>query len=307
MKKIYVLIFVILILGIKSCTNAEREIVFIRGEKLNAIGEVSFLNDIKNSDFNLEEIILPNDEEFLKYVEENLESKKNKNKLFVVSDLFSQSLEGEKFNDNRLVYINSGRDDVFDLRIDQRYVSYIFGIVSGMATRSNNISIIYSGELESSFDNVLAFIFGVKMVNPRVYDILKNGDNILDLSSINEEEISSKILEFISGRNSDIIFNLDYERVDEISNIVEENGKSVISLDGFEENIFLDIDYKYEEIINDIFKGNVKTYFVNPLDNSIEINFDKLPDEIRNKVEMNLNKLMSGNINLPMNMEELRR
>lgn len=306
MKKIYVLIFVILILGLKSCTNAEKEIVFIRGEKLNAIGEVSFLNDIRDSEFNVEEVTLSNEEEFLGYIEENLDSKNSKNKLFVISDLFSNSSLDERFNDNRLVYINSNKNNVFNLKIDQRYISYIFGIVSGMVTRNNNISIVYSNELESSFDNVLAFIFGVKQVNPRVYDALKSWDNVLDLSLVELDNRLSVVSEFINGRGSDIIFNLDYELINEISNIVEENMKLLVTLDEFEENIFLDVDYKYDEIIRDILKGNVKTYFVNPIDNFIEINFDKLPEEIRNKVEINLNKVILNNNRFPMSIEELK-
>ncbi len=306
MKKIFVLIFLILILSIKSCASAEKQVIFIRGDKLNAIGEISFLNVIKDSNVNFKEIILKNEEEFSNYVEANLNSKSGKDKLFIVSSIFSNVLLNESYSN--LVYINGNKDDVVDFRIDQRCVSYIFGVISGMLTRTNEISIVYSDDMQDSFDNVLAFILGVKNVNPRAYDMLKSYENVLDIDSLGEvENIVSAIIDFMDSNNSDIVFYLDNEFLNNVYDIFEDNMKSIVTLERFGENIFLNIKYKYDEVIEDVFKGRTKTYFISLVGGLINIDLKNLPEDVRDVTQNSLSEVFNNSIIFPTSMKELIR
>ena len=49
MKKIYVVIFVILLFSMKSCISTEHEVIFLRNEKLSTIRESSLINSIQDS------------------------------------------------------------------------------------------------------------------------------------------------------------------------------------------------------------------------------------------------------------------
>lgn len=309
MKKIYVVIFVILLFSMKSCKSTEHEVIFLRNEKLSTIRESSFINSIQNSNFKFKSVVLNSEEEFGEYVKENLESKKIRNKTFVISEEF---LNFENINDesiySNLVYINGVEEGKINLKIDQRHLSYIFGVISGMLTRTNNVAIIYESELKDSFENVLSFIAGIKNVNLRAYDLLLNGENVLNLNSLSEEDNILNLESFIKNNKSDLIFYLDNQFINNAVNISKEVSKNLFTLNEFQEELFVSVSYLYEDIFSEIISSNGEfgTYSVNILDNTININIDSLPEEINQVVRNILDRMKNGNITFPSTWEELK-
>lgn len=309
MKKIYVVIFVILFFSMKSCRSTEHEVIFLRNEKLSTIRESSFINSIQNSNFKFKSVVLNSEEEFGEYVKENLESKKIRNKTFVISEEF---LNFENINDesiySNLVYINGVEEGKINLKIDQRHLSYIFGVISGMLTRTNNVAIIYESELKDSFENVLSFIAGIKNVNLRAYDLLLNGENVLNLNSLSEEDNILNLESFIKNNKSDLIFYLDNQFINNAVNISKEVSKNLFTLNEFQEELFVSVSYLYEDIFSEIISSNGEfgTYSVNILDNTININIDSLPEEINQVVRNILDRMKNGNITFPSTWEELK-
>lgn len=309
MKKIYVVIFVILLFSMKSCRSTEHEVIFLRNEKLSTIRESSLINSIQNSNFKFKSVVLNGEEEFDEYVNENLESKKIKNKTFIISEEFSNfiNINDESIYSN-LVYINSIEEGKINLKIDQRHLSYILGVISGMLTRTNNVAIIYESELKDSFENVLSFIVGVKSVNLRAYDLLLNGENVLNLNSLLEEDKILNLENFIKNNKSDLILYLDNQLIDNVVNISEEVSKTLFTLNEFQEELFISVSYLYEDIFSEIIgsNGEFGTYSVNILDNTIDINIDSLPEEINQVVRNVLDRMKDGNIIFPSTWEELK-
>lgn len=309
MKKIYVVIFVILLFSMKSCRSTEHEVIFLRNEKLSTIRESSFINSIQNSNFKFKSVVLNSEEEFGEYVKQNLESKKIRNKTFVISEEF---LNFENINDesiySNLVYINGVEEGKINLKIDQRHLSYIFGVISGMLTRTNNVAIIYESELKDSFENVLSFIAGIKNVNLRAYDLLLNGENVLNLNSLSEEDNILNLESFIKNNKSDLIFYLDNQFINNAVNISKEVSKNLFTLNEFQEELFVSVSYLYEDILSEIISSNGEfgTYSVNILDNTININIDSLPEEINQVVRNILDRMKNGNITFPSTWEELK-
>ena len=309
MKKIYVVIFVILLFSMKSCISTEHEVIFLRNEKLSTIRESSLINSIQDSKFKFKSVVLNSEEEFGEYVKENLESKKIRSKTFIISEEFSNlvNINDESIYSN-LVYINGVEEGRINLKIDQRHLSYIFGVISGMLTRTNNVAIIYESELKDSFENVLSFVAGVKNVNLRAYDLLLNGENVLNLNSSSEEDKILNLESFIKNNKSDVIFYLDNQIIDNAVNISEEVSKTLFTLNEFQEELFVSVSYLYEDILSGIISSNVefRTYNVNILDNTIDINIDNLPEEINQVVRNTLDRMKNGNVTFPSTWEELK-
>lgn len=306
MKKIYAVILVILLFNIKSCESTEHEIIFLRNEKLSTIRENSFINVIQNLNFKFNNVILNNEEEFSEYVRENLEFK---NKTFIVSEEFLNFVNiNDEFIYPNLVYINGIEEGKINLKIDQRHLSYIFGVISGMLTRTNSLAIIYESELKDSFENVLYFIAGVKNVNLRAYDLLLNRENVLDLNSLSEEDKILDLESFIKNNKSDIVYYLDNQFIDNAFNISEQVSKTLFTLNEFQEELFVSVSYLYEDIISEIVdsNGGFGTYSVSILDNTIDINIDSLPEEIKKVVRNTLDSIKNGNIIFPSTWEELK-
>lgn len=309
MKKIYVVIFVILLFIMKSCISTEHEVIFLRNEKLSTIRESSLINSIQDSKFKFKSVVLNSEEEFDEYVKENLESKKIRNKTFIISEEFLNFVNiNDEFIYSNLVYINGVEESRINLKIDQRHLSYIFGVISGMLTRTNNVAIIYESELNDSFENVLSFVAGVKNVNLRAYDLLLNGENVLNLNSLLEEDKISNLESFIKNTKSDLIFYLDNQLINNAVNISEEVSKTLFTLNDFQEELFLSGSYLYEDILSEIISSNgeVKTYNVNILDSTIDINIESLPEEINQVVRNILDRMKNGNITFPSTWEELK-
>lgn len=309
MKKIYVVIFVILLFGMKSCISTEHEVIFLRNEKLSTIRESSLINSIQDSKFKFKSVVLNSEEEFGEYVKENLESKKIGNKTFIISEEFSNlvNINDESIYSN-LVYINGVEESRINLKIDQIHLSYIFGVISGMLTRTNNVAIIYESELKDCFENVLSFVAGVKNVNLRAYDLLLNGENVLNLNSLSEEDKISNLESFIKNSKSDLIFYLDNQLINNAVNISEEVSKTLFTLNEFQEELFVSGSYLYEDILSEIISSNgeFRTYNINILDNTIDINIEGLPEEINQVVRNILDRMKNGNITFPSTWEELK-
>ena len=58
MKKIYVVIFVILLFSMKYGISTEHEVIFLRNEKLSTIRESSLINSIQDSKFKFKSVVL---------------------------------------------------------------------------------------------------------------------------------------------------------------------------------------------------------------------------------------------------------
>lgn len=301
MKKIiYIVIFGVLFFSMNSCKNTEREVVFLRNEVLSTIEESSFISNIKNLDLKFKEIILNNQEEFNEYVSGISNSKKNLNQTFIVSEVFS---DNEIINSD-LIYINGNREGNSNLEIDQRDLIYLFGVVSGMITKSNNVSVIYSSGFKDFSEYLLSFIAGVKTVNLRAYDSLLNGENVLNTFEFKDEEKKVNINNFIENNKSDVILYLDEDIIENLGGVLEEKIKTIFSLYEFIDNDYLKISYFYDDIINKNIDS--KNYILSLSNNNISINFEGLPEEVRLVAEGNLNKIIEGNMYIPSNLNELK-
>lgn len=304
MKKIFVVILLILIFSMKSCGNTVQEIMFLRGKIVNTISENSFLNSMKNSNFKFKELIFENDDEFRDYIENKMESKKISNRKNIIS---SEFLNSDYLNSD-LFYINSNNENVYGINIEQSYLSYVFGIVSGMISRSNSVSIIYSGNLTDSSNQIISFMSGLKKVNLRAYDLICNNENIFDLSKVSDEDILNRVQKFLDNSQSDVVFCLDENGKNDIIEELRSSMRTVFTLNEFDENGYLKISYGYENLFKKLFEdnGNVKKYNLSISNNTINVNTDNLPDEVRNIVNLVLDKIISGMISIPSNFEELK-
>lgn len=281
-----------------------QEIMFLRGKIVNTISENSFLNSMKNSNFKFKELIFENDDEFRDYIENKMESKKISNRKNIIS---SEFLNSDYLNSD-LFYINSNNENVYGINIEQSYLSYVFGIVSGMISRSNSVSIIYSGNLTDSSNQIISFMSGLKKVNLRAYDLICNNENIFDLSKVSDEDILNRVQKFLDNSQSDVVFCLDENGKNDIIEELRSSMRTVFTLNEFDENGYLKISYGYENLFKKLFEdnGNVKKYNLSISNNTINVNTDNLPDEVRNIVNLVLDKIISGMISIPSNFEELK-
>lgn len=303
MKKIYVVILLILIFSMKSCGNTVQEIIFLRGKTINTVIENSFLNSMENSKFKFKfkEIIFENNEEFKDYIMKKLESKKKSKQKNIIS---SEFLSNDFLNPN-LFYINSNNENLYGINIDQGYLSYVFGIISGMVSRSNSVSIVYSSDLKDSINQIIYFMSGLKKVNLRAYDLICNNENVFDLSKILNE---NNIQELLNNSKSDVVFYLNGNDKNSLIESLRSSAETVFTLNEFDENGYLKISYDYESVFRDLFRNDesVKKYNLSISQGTININTDNLPDEVKNIVNEVLNKIMRGMVKLPSNFEELK-
>lgn len=312
MKKVFIVFFgIILFVSMTACKSKKHKILFIKDEKIESLGEYSLGEYIENNNelnFDFKNVAVNSQDELVNYLKEFSNSKDRVNKTFVISEAFS-NLTDEEFKDYNFIYLNKQDENTFNINIDQRHISYIYGVISGMITRTNDISIIYSKDILDSSKNMFAFISGVKQVNLRAYDNLSNSNskNILDVSTIAEEEKEVAIDNFIKNSNSDVIFYLDNNFSENIVNIFDGSSKVVFSLKQDENNPYIKISYPYENIITDIIKSDHKSYFINLLDDTIVIDISHLPQEIQEIVNNVIAKMKSNEIILPNSFEELKK
>lgn len=301
MKKIiYMVIFGVLFFIMNSCNNVEQEVIFLRGDVLNTIGESSLIDNIKNSNLKFKEVILRSGEEFDKYLSGIQNSRKGLNQTFIVSESFSNN---EIINSD-FIQLYGNREGGYNLNIYQKDLVYLFGIVSGMITKSNNVSIIYSSNFKDFPEYLLSFIAGIKTVNLRAYDLILNGVNTLNTFGFNEDEKKVNINNFIKNNKSDVIFYLDDNIVENLSDTLDEKTKTIFSLYDFIDNDYLKISYGYDDIINK--NSNSGNYILSLVNNTININFDNLPEEVRLVVEGNFNRIMDEDIHIPSSLSELK-
>lgn len=301
MKKIvYIVIFGVLFFSMSSCNKTEQEVIFLKNENLSSIGESSFIDNIKNSNFKFEEVILRSDEEFTTYLNSILKSNKKSNKTFIVSEKFSNN----GIIDSNLIQINGNKEGNSNLNIYQKDLVYLFGVISGMITKSNNVSVIYSNKFEDYKEYMLSFIAGVKTVNLRAYDLLLNGVNTLNTADFSDEEKRVNISNFVKNNKSDVVLYLDVNISENLKDILEEKSKTIFSLYEFIENDYLKISYIYDDIINKNFSS--ENYDLSLMNNTIKIDFTNLPDELKLVGENSLRKIMDGNLYIPSNLDELK-
>lgn len=300
MKKIYFVVLLILILSVKSCKSTNEEILFLRTKTINTISEGTFINSMEKSNYNLKEVMFDNEEEFKNYIHESMEMKKLSSKKKIASGEFSKTGATLK----NLVYINPQEMGLSSLNIDQKGLSYIFGLISGMVSRTNSVSIVYSKNLRDSNENILAFLSGIKKVNLRAYDLIRSGENVLDTSLLEGDNISSQTQEFLNKTKSDIVFYLSDNQ-----NIIDNlKSTTVFTLNEFYENGYLKFSYDYENLIKNLFKGNedFKKYDLSIFSGNISINTEHLPSEVKNIVDNALNNIKQGILKIPSNLDELK-
>ncbi len=308
MKKLYVVIFMILCFSLSSC-KSKQEVVFVHNEKFATIKEMTFADSVdkEDSSIELENVIVNTKEEFLDYFE-SISKSKRKNKTFVISELFSDVLNNRELEDFNFVILGGDNDREINLNVDQRHISYLLGVISGMMTRSNSVMIVYSNDLKDSYENALSFMAGVKRVNLRVYDSLINNRNVLDLSSIEVEKQKSSLDEFVKNNNSDIIFYLSDNLKDEILSLSEDLNKELFTLNNWGNKLIGGISYDYKTIFKDVLNSKNKdnNYLVNILNQNVSINLEKLPQEVRNICENILSEMVDSKIIFPATLEELK-
>lgn len=310
MRKLYAVVFVLLVFIMNSCNASKQEVVFVRNEKFATIKESTFEDSVKSydSEIDLESVIVNTKEEFLTYLE-NVSKSKRKKKTFVVSERFSDVLDNEEFKDFNLVVLGGNSDGEINLNVDQRHISYLFGVINGMMTRTNSVMLIYSNELKDSYENALSFMAGVKRVNLRAFDSLANNRNVLDLSSVEKEKMKSALNDFVRNNNSDMIFYISDDLSEEILNLSNELNKELFTLSDLGNNLLGGVSYDYKNIFKDVLNGGNKdnNYLVNILNKNVSINLDKLPQEIKNICENVLDEMIDGKIKFPENLNELKR
>ena len=312
MKKVFIVFFgIILFVSMTACKSKKHEIVFITNEKIKTLGEYSLLDNIENNkelNFDFENVSVNNQEELLGYLRQFSNSKNKNSRTFVISEAFSNisNVTNEEFKDFNFIYLNKQDEGNFNINIDQRHISYLYGIISGLITRENNVSVIYSQNLVDSSKNMLAFINGVKQVNLKAYDYLSTMKNILDVSTVPAEEKQGTIDNFIKNTKSDVIFYLDTIN-ENIANIFNQSTKVVFSLNEDKENPYIKISYPYEKIIEDIIINNNKNYFVNLIDDTINIDVTQLPEEVQNVVNTMITNMKTNGIGFPNSFEELKK
>ena len=309
MKKLYAVMFILLVFSMSSCSGAKQEVVFVRNEKFATIKESTFEDSVKSDDseINLENVIVNTKEEFLKYFE-NVSKSKRRKKTFVVSELFSDAIDNEEFKDFNLVILGGDNDDEINLNVDQRHISYLFGVISGMMTRTNSVMLIYSNELKDSYENALSFMAGGKKVNLRAFDSLYNNRNVLDLSSIEKDKMESTLDDFVRNNNSDTIFYISDDLSEKILSLSSELNKELFTLSEWGNNLLGGVSYDYKNIFKDVLNGNNKesNYLVDILNKNVSINLDKLPQEVRDICESVLTEMVDGKINFPTTLDELK-
>lgn len=309
MRKLYAVVFVLLVFSMNSCNASKQEVVFVRNEKFATIKESTFEDSVKgyDSEIDLESVIVNTKEEFLTYLE-NVSKSKRKKKTFVVSERFSDVLDNGEFKDFNLVVLGGNSDGEINLNVDQRHISYLFGVINGMMTRTNSVMLIYSNELKDSYENALSFMAGVKRVNLRAFDSLANNRNVLDLSSVEKEKMKSALNDFVRNNNSDMIFYISDDLSEEILNLSNELNKELFTLSDLGNNLLGGVSYDYKNIFKDVLNGGNKdnNYLVNILNKNVSINLDKLPQEIKNICENVLDEMIDGKIKFPENLNELK-
>ena len=148
-------------------------------------------------------------------------------------------LDNFKVLNNAIDLNNKFNMDINNLLIDQKPVSYLLGIISGLVTRRNSIFILYSEDYVDHREIIDAFITGVREVNLRAYDSLSSLENVKCITLDNKEEIQE-----IINSESDIVFNLSKEDI-----IVDDKFLFDLNMDNISENL-VSILYDYGSFIN---------------------------------------------------------
>lgn len=308
MKKLYAVVFMVLFFSLTSC-ETKQEVVFVHNEKFATIKEMTFADSVdkEDSSIELENVIVNTKDEFLDYFE-SISKSKSKNKTFVISELFSDVLDNRELEDFNFVILGGDNDREINLNVDQRHVSYLLGVISGMMTKTNSVMIVYSNDLKDSYENALSFMAGVKRVNLRAYDSLINNRNVLDLASIEPEKKESYLKDFIKNNNSDIVFYLSDDLNEEIYSLLNDLNKELFTLNEWGNKLIGGISYDYKNIFKDLLNSKNKdtNYFVNILNQNVSINFEKLPQEVRNICESILSEMLDSKVIFPSTLDELK-
>ena len=280
---------------ITSCSKSKYQILFIRGKEAYSLGENLFEEYLRNLDFEFDSVILNNEEEFLEYLS-SINQSKIKDNIFVISEKFSNSDIENEFNNSNYVYINGVLENRNNLKIDTKYVSYLLGAVSGMVTRSNSVSVIYSDTLKDYDENFSYYAEGIRRVNLRAYDLILNNENVLNLSLSADKVLDLK--NFLESNSSDVVFYLGDNSIE----VFDDSLKMVFTLNKSINNSFIDIFYDYgsvfEEIIKNLNTDFYKDYVISIKNNNISFNLDNLPLEIAEIFDNILSEILSGNLEL---------
>lgn len=276
MKKLYVLVFMLLFLSISSCSTKE-EIIYLYTDKFKSLAEESFIYNMKKLNVNFKSVNIENDNLLLDYFND-LSDRQLKNNVFVISEGFSNVDISNKVNN--YIYINNKNNpNLNNLDINQKEVSYLLGVISGVITRKNEVSIVYSKNLSDYNDNLTSFINGLKEVNLRAYDYFLDGKNLIDVDSINIGEISS----YVSG---DIVFNLSNQELGLNDNIVLS-----LNMDDSSRDI-IEILYKYDDFLENVRNNKgLNNFTISIYGGSIEFNLTNLPKEVLDIFQSYLDKI----------------
>lgn len=267
MRKLYVFIFMAIFLIMSSCSPNGYDVIYVHSDEFKTLAEENFKYNMEKLLDNFKVLNVSNDEKFIQYFNELSNEQKNNKNIFVISERFSNIDISDKISN--LIYINGKNIDANNLIIDQKSVSYLLGVISGLVTRKNSISILYMEDYADHKEIIDAFIAGVKEVNLRAYDMLSNLENVKCITSDNKEEIE----EFIKG-SSDIIFNLSKEDI-----VVDDKFLFDLNMDDISENLIA-ILYDYENFKYMVESGEIKTHSISIYDKSIEFNLNNLPEEV---------------------------
>lgn len=169
-----------------------------------------------------------------------------------------------------MVYINSENVNTNNLLINQKSVAYILGVISGVVTRKNSISILYSEDYVDYKEIMDSFVAGIKEVNLRAYDLLSDLENVKYVTTSNIDEVQS----FISSNNSDIIFNISKEVID-----VNDKFLFNLNMDDISKDL-LTVLYDYEGFINMIEGDEITDYSIGVKEGNIKFNLSNMSKEL---------------------------
>lgn len=307
MKKIFIAFFgIILFVSLSACKSKKHEIILVQDEKIETLAEKSMLEDIredKELSFDFKNVKVSNQEGLNDYLKEFSNSKDKSNKTFIISEALNTI--SDEFKDYNIVYVNKNGENNRTINIDQTHISYLYGIISGMLTRTNEVSVIYSKDILDSSKNMFAFISGVKNVNLRAYDYLSVGKNIFDVSEINGDEREAAIENFIKNNKSDVIFYLNHTFNENISNIFEQSSKLIFTLNEHSDP-YVKVTYAYEDILQNIVNNDQKLNIVSFLNDTISMDISNLPEEVQNILGEYIQSIKSNGITFPNSFEELK-
>ena len=279
MRKLYVFIFIAIFLIMSSCSANGYDVIYIHSDEFETLAEENFKYNMEKLLDNFKVLNIPNDEEFIEYFNKLSNEQKNNKNIFIVSEKFSNVDISDRID--KVIYINNKFNmDINNLLIDQKPVSYLLGIISGLVTRRNSIFILYSEDYVDHREIIDAFITGVREVNLRAYDSLSSLENVKCITLDNKEEIQE-----IINSESDIVFNLSKEDI-----IVDDKFLFDLNMDNISENL-VSILYDYGSFINIIESGKIATYSIGIHDESIKFNLTNLPEEVVNIFNKYLNNI----------------